>query len=87
MLSTIVASHGKPDADVDAAYAAVYKNQEASAEMLRAGPVLSFDAQNKKDRMETELRNDLATNIGSEAAEIFMRSMDANRGLIQTRMF
>jgi len=87
MLSTIVASHGKPDANVDAAYAAVYKNQETSAEMLRAGPVLSFDAQNKKDRMETELRNDLATNIGSEAAEIFMRSMDANRGLIQTRMF
>ncbi|MDF2466712.1 MAG: hypothetical protein K0Q43_4947 [Ramlibacter sp.] len=87
MLSTIVASHGRQDANVDVAYDLVYKNQEATAEFLKAGPVLGFDAQKKKDLMTAELRSQLATNIGDEATEIFMRSMDANRGLVQPRMF
>jgi hypothetical protein len=87
MLSAIVSAHGKQNADVDAAYEAVYSNQEASAQMLRAGPVLGFDDQRKKEQMTADLRTRLTKEIGGEATDVFMRSMDSNRGLVQARMF
>jgi hypothetical protein len=85
MLSAIVASHGRQNADLSSAYKAVYENQEESVQMQRVGPVLSMEALRKKQKMSEDLRATLVTAIGQEATDIFLRSMESSRSLAQVR--
>ncbi len=87
MLSTIAVSHGAGNPDINAAYEAVYKTQQELAALDQRGPVPSLDGYKRKEELRTELSSSLRRSIGDEATAIFLRSLDANRGLMEAKLF
>jgi len=87
LLSTIVVAHGPANADINAAYNAVYQNQQEERELGHAGPAPSFNGYEKKEQLKADLKTKLTTLIGNDATDIFLRSMEANSGLMKTKLF
>ncbi len=80
LLSAIVADYGAPNADVNLAYEAVTESERRADETRRLGPVLNAEGAAQTRRRVIDLRSKLNDLIGTEATDIYLRSLAAARG-------